>query len=104
MFETIDKGSTWVWEQKFWQDAAKTIPLDVSGHSFSWVVKSISGATVINLTNADFVDQAINHVKVIIPAATTANYTAGIHSFELNVTTPTATIERWQQGFITIEE
>lgn len=100
----IDKGATWVWEMKFWQDQAKTIPMDVSGHSFAWVVTSSTGATVITKADVDFVEMATNHRKLTLSNTDTAGYTAGIHSFELNVTLPDATVEVWRQGFITIEQ
>ena len=100
----INKGSTWVWEMKFYSDDAKTVPLDVSGHSFAWVVTSSTGATVISKTNSDFVQQATNHRKLTLSNTSTAGLTAGIHSFELNVTLPDTTVETWQKGYITIAQ
>jgi hypothetical protein len=100
----IDKGTTWVWEMKFYSDAAKTVPLDVSAHLFAWVVKSSSGATVITKADAAFTQVASNHRKLTLSNTDTAGLTAGIHAWELNVTLPDATVELWQQDYITIEE
>jgi hypothetical protein len=99
----IDKGTTWVWEMKFYQDAAKTIPLDVSAHAFAWTVKASNGSTVVTKNDAAFVEVSTNHRKLTISNTETATLTEGIHSWELNVTLPDTTVELWQQDYVTIE-
>lgn len=100
----IKKGDTYVWELKFWQDADKTIPMDVTGHSFAFSGVNVAGTTVITLNNAAFVEQAaVNHRKVTLPAGTTTTYAVGELRYQLDVTLPDSTVETWMEGYVNIE-
>lgn len=98
----IKKGNTWVWRLKFWQDSAKTLPLDVSGHSFAFTATNSAGVTVISLNNASFVEQSTQERKVTISAATTAGYSVGELYYQLDVTLPDATVEEWMHGYVNV--
>lgn len=98
----IKRGDTYEWELRFWDDEEKTIPIDVSGHSFVFTAKSIAGASVITLSNTDFVQQATNIRKVTLSKVTTATYPVGDLSYQLDVTLPDGTVYTWMEGFINI--
>jgi hypothetical protein len=98
----IKKGATYIWRLKFWQDSAKTIPLDISQHNFSLVATNSAGTTVITLTNTSFVEMSTQERKVTIPAATTNGYAAGEVYYQLDVTLPDTTVEEWMNGYINI--
>lgn len=98
----IKRGDTYIWELRFWDDEAKTIPIDVSGHSFLFTAKSLNGASIITLTNTDFVQQALNIRKVTISKVTTATYPTGDLSYQLDVTLPDGSVYTWMEGYINI--
>lgn len=98
----IKRGDTYEWELKFWDDEQKTIPIDVSGHSFAFTAKSIAGASVITLVNADFVQQATNVRKVVLSKTTTQAYQLGELNYQLDVTLPDGAVYTWMEGFINI--
>lgn len=98
----IKKGDTYEWELKFWDDEAKTIPIDVSGHSFVLTAKNTAGATVISLTNTDFVQTATNIRKVVLSKVTTAAYPVGDLSYQLDVTLPDLAVYTWMEGYVNI--
>lgn len=88
---------------KLYADAAKTLPMDVSGHSFQWLLKDRSGATVLTKNNSDFVQIDTNHRKLTLTAAQTTTIASGIYQSELKVTKPDTSVERWQSNFLTVE-
>jgi hypothetical protein len=98
----IKKGNTYVWRLKFWQDSAKTLPLDVSGHTFSFTATNAAGATVISLNDASFVEQSIQERKVTLSAATTAGYAVGELYYQLDITLPDNSVEEWMNGYINV--
>lgn len=99
----IDKGSTWVWTLKFYSDAAKTTPLNVSAYTFNFNVRTTAGASVLALTNTDFAVVTTNERKVTLSNTATAALTSGTHLYEFTATTG-GVVETWDQGTITIEE
>lgn len=101
--EKIKKGNTWTWELKFWQDSAKTIPLDVSGHTFNFTAVNAAGATILTLNNAAFAIQGTNHRKVTLSNSTTAAYVVQELKYQLDVTLPSGVVEEWMAGYVNIE-
>ena len=100
----IRKGTTWNWELRYWSDEAKTVPIDVSGHTFSCLFKDTTGATKITLNNASFAaGSSTNRRIVTLSNSTTAAYTAEELKYELMVTLPSGAVELWQEGFVKIE-
>ena len=100
----IRKGTTWNWELRFWNDAAKTSAKDVSGHSFAFTAKDKTDATIITLNNAAFVEQASTNIrKATISNSTTSGYTAQELKYELLVTLPGGDIELWAEGYLNVE-
>jgi hypothetical protein len=98
----IKKAETYVWTLKFWQDRDKTIPLDVSGHSFAFTATNAAGATIITLNDAAFVEQSTQERKVTLSANTTNGYAVGELYYQLDVTLPDTTAEEWMQGYINV--
>lgn len=99
----ITQGSTYIWRLEFYSDAACTSALDVSGHSFSMIAEDSTGANVITLADAAFVQTSTSIRTVTLSAATTAGYTAGSLKYQVEVTLPDATIEKWMSGYITVK-
>jgi hypothetical protein len=99
--KAIKKGTTWVLEVKFWEDEARTLPIDVTGHSFEFTAFNSIGA-VITLDNDDLAVQASNHRKATVSAEDTSDYTVQELRWELNVTLPDLTVEEWDCGYINI--
>ena len=99
----ITQGSTYVWRLEFYEDEACTIVLDVSGHSFSMIAEDSTGTNVITLNNAAFVSTSAGIRTVTLSASTTAGYTAGVLKYQVEVTLPDATVEKWMSGSITIK-
>ena len=99
----IIQGKTYVWSLEFYEDEAMQTPLDVSGHTFSFIAENTAGTNIITLANAAFVSSA-SHVRVVtLSSSTTAGYTPAVLNYELEVTLPDATVERWMYGTITIK-
>ncbi len=99
----ITQGSTYVWRLEFYEDEAMQTVLDVSGHSFSFIAEDSTGTNIITLVNADFVATTTSIRTVTIAASTTAGYTAGVLKYQLEVTLPDSTVEKWMNGTITIK-
>lgn len=99
----IIQGKTYVWRLEFYEDEAMQTAMDVSGHSFSFIAENTAGTNIITLANAAFVSTADNIRTVTISASTTAGYTAAVLNYELEVTLPDLTVERWMYGTITIK-
>jgi hypothetical protein len=100
----IRKGTTWNWELRFWNDADKTSPKDVSGHTFNCLFKDKAGATKITLNNAAFAAGASSNSRIVTRTdVQTAAYTAEELKYELMVTLPSGSIELWQEGHLNIE-
>lgn len=98
----IKRGDTYEWELRFWDDEEKTIPINVSGHSFLFTAKSTAGASIITLTNTDFVQQAVNIRKVTLSKTTTLAYALGELNYQLDVTLPDGSVYTWMEGYINI--
>jgi hypothetical protein len=98
----IKKGSTYTWRLKFWQDTAKTIPLDVSLHSFAFTATNTAGATVITLDNTDFVENSTQERQVILSSTDTNGYAVGELYYQLDVTLPSTYVEEWMNGYINV--
>jgi FtsP/CotA-like multicopper oxidase with cupredoxin domain len=99
----IIQGKTYVWSLEFYEDEAMQTPLDVSGHSFAFIAENASGTNIITLANAAFVESASNVRVVTLSAVTTAGYAAAVLNYELEVTLPDLTVERWMYGTITVK-
>ncbi len=99
----IIQGKTYVWRLEFYEDEAMQTVLDVSGHSFAFIAENSSGTNIITLANAAFVSGASNVRTVTLSSSTTAGYAAAVLNYELEVTLPDATVERWMYGTITIK-
>jgi len=99
----ITQGSTYVWRLEFYEDEAMQTILDVSGHEFSFIAEDSAGTNVITLANAAFVATTASIRTVTIAASTTAGYTAGVLKYQVEVTLPDLTVEKWMAGTITIK-
>jgi hypothetical protein len=99
----IIQGKTYVWSLEFYEDEAMQTPLDVSGHTFSFIAENTTGTNIITLANAAFVSSASNVRVVTLSSSTTAGYTPAVLNYELEVILPDATVERWMYGTITIK-
>lgn len=99
----IDKGTTWIWTLKFWDDAAKTEAKNVSSYAFALNVRTTAGVSVLALDNDDFAIITTNERRVTLSNVTTDGLTAGTHLYEFTATLSGVT-ELWKEGTITIEE
>jgi hypothetical protein len=99
----ITQGSTYVWRLEFYEDEAMQTVLDVSNHSFSFIAENSTGTNIITLTDTDFVETSASIRTVTLSASTTAGYTAGVLKYQVEVTLPDSTVEKWMAGTITIK-
>ncbi len=100
--EPIKKGDTYVITYSFYEDECEETPLDVSTYSFKLQAKNSSGTVMIEWLNADFV-QINNYTrKVSLTPATTATYTAGEYTYELEVTI-SSNKYTWMQGYVEVQ-
>ena len=98
----IKKGDTYVISYSFYEDQCEDTPLDVSTYSFKLQAKNSSGTVMIEWLNALFV-QIDNHTrKVTLSPVTTATYTAGEYTYELEVTISTNKYT-WMQGYVEVQ-
>jgi len=98
---SIKQGDTYTFSLSFWQDECETTAIDVSTYVFKLMAKNSAGATQFTWNNADFVAGDPNVRTVTISAATTAGYSTGEFSYELQVTTASATYT-WMQGYVLV--
>ena len=98
----IKKGDTYVISYSFYEDECETDPLDVSTYSFKLQAKNTSGTVMIEWLNADFVQIDANTRKVTLTPATTATYTAGEYTYELEVTI-SSNKYTWMQGYVEVQ-
>ena len=98
----IKQGDTYVLPLSFWEDECETTQIDVSGYTFKLMAKNSAGVTQFTWTNTDFVSVSANARTVTLSAVTTATYTAGEFSYELQVTIPTG-VYTWMQGFVQVQ-
>lgn len=98
----IKKGDTYVISYSFYEDQCEETPLDVSTYSFKLQAKDTSGNVMIQWLNADFV-QINNYTrKVTLTPTTTAAYTAGEYTYELEVTI-SSNKYTWMQGYVEVQ-
>lgn len=98
----IKKGDTYVISYSFYEDQCEETPLDVSTYSFKLQAKNTAGTVMIEWLNADFV-QINNYTrKVTLTPATTAGYTAGEYTYELEVTI-SSNKYTWMQGYVEVQ-
>ena len=86
----------------FYEDECETDPLDVSTYSFKLQAKNTSGTVMIEWLNADFVQIDSHTRKVTLTPVTTATYTAGEYTYELEVTISTNKYT-WMQGYVEVQ-
>lgn len=98
----IKKGATYSFQIKVWTDSTKTTLLDISGYSFALIAKDTTGATVITLTDTDFVETSSTVRKVTLSKTTTAAYPVGDLYYQLDVTNPDTTSDEWFDGYIQV--
>ena len=99
----ITQGSTYIWRLEFYEDEAMQTVKDVSGHSFAFIAEDSTGTNVITLSNTDFVATSVSIRTVTLSASTTAAYAAGVLKYQVEVTLPDASIEKWMSGTITVK-
>lgn len=98
----IKKGDTYVISYSFYEDQCEETPIDVSTYSFKLQAKNTAGTVMIEWLNADFV-QINNYTrKVTLTPATTAGYTAGEYTYELEVTI-SSNKYTWMQGYVEVQ-
>jgi hypothetical protein len=98
----IKKGDTYVISYSFYEDQCEETPIDVSTYSFKLQAKDTSGTVMIQWLNADFV-QINNYTrKVTLTPTTTAGYTAGEYTYELEVTI-SSNKYTWMQGYVEVQ-
>jgi hypothetical protein len=98
----IKKGDTYVISYSFYEDQCEETPIDVSTYSFKLQAKNTSGTVIIQWLNADFV-QINNYTrKVTLTPTTTAGYTAGEYTYELEVTI-SSNKYTWMQGYVEVQ-
>ena len=98
----IKKGDTYVISYSFYEDQCEETPIDVSTYSFKLQAKNTSGTVMIEWLNADFV-QINNYTrKITLTPATTAGYTAGEYTYELEVTI-SSNKYTWMQGYVEVQ-
>ncbi len=98
----IKKGDTYVITYSFYEDECEETPLDVSTYSFKLQAKNSSGTVMIEWLNALFVEIDSHTRKVTLSPATTATYTAGEYTYELEVTISTNKYT-WMQGYVEVQ-
>lgn len=99
----IKKGDTWVLPLSFWEDECETVAIDVSTNVFKLMAKNSAGVTQFTWDNNIFIVGEPNERTVTLTSVTTATYTAGEYSYELQVTTLSGTYT-WMQGFIQVND
>ena len=97
----IRQGDTYVLPLSFWQDDCETTAIDVTTYVFKLMAKNSAGVTQFTWDNATFVAGEPNQRTVTLSAATTAGYTAGEFSYDLQVTTATGTYT-YMAGFVQV--
>ena len=98
----IRQGDTYILPLSFWEDECETQSIDVSGYSFKLMAKNAAGVTQFTWNNSDFVSVSANARTVTLSAVTTAGYTVGEYSYDLQVTIPTG-VYTWMQGFVQVQ-
>ena len=99
----IKKGDTYYAVFTFYTDKEKTTTQDVSAWTFKAMGK-ISGSTIFTWVDADFVETNAYTRTLTLSSATTAAYTAGECTYELQVTYPDTTQQTLFGGFVTIQD
>lgn len=97
----IRQGDTYVLPLSFWQDDCETTAIDVTTYVFKLMAKNSAGVTQFTWDNAAFVVGEPNQRTVTLSAATTAGYTAGEFSYDLQVTTASGTYT-YMAGFVQV--
>ena len=98
----IRQGDTYVLPLSFWEDECETTAIDVTADVFKLMAKNSAGVTQFTWDNAAFVVGDPNERTVTLTSVTTATYTAGEYSYDLQVTTATGTYT-WMQGFVQVQ-
>jgi len=73
----------------------------VTTYVFKLMAKNSAGVTQFTWDNGIFITGEPNQRTVTLTSVTTATYTAGEYSYDLQVTTATGTYT-WMQGFIQV--
>ena len=97
----IRQGDTYVLPLSFWMDECESTSIDVTTYVFKLMAKNSAGVTQFTWDNAAFVVDEPNQRTVTLSAATTAGYSAGEFSYDLQVTTATGTYT-YMQGFVQV--
>jgi hypothetical protein len=97
----IRQGDTYVLPLSFWADECESTPINVSTDTFKLMAKNSAGATQFTWSNADFVVGNTNQRTVTLTSNTTAAYSLGEFSYDLQVTTPSGTYT-YMQGFVQV--
>lgn len=63
---TCKRGNTFILDYlRFWQDAAKTVPLDITGYTFKMEVKVKEvGTVILTFSGSDFTISATNKLEI----------------------------------------
>ena len=100
----IRRGDTWGMTLKFYQDANKETPIDVSSFTFKLMAKNSSGATQFTWNNVDFALQTnTNERRINLTSVTTASYNLGEFSYDLQIQTVSGTYT-YMVGYIQVQE
>ena len=97
----IRQGDTYVLLLSFWEDECETVAIDVTADVFKLMAKNSAGVTQFTWNNADFVVGDPNERTVTLTSVTTAGYTAGEYTYDLQVTTATGTYT-WMAGYVQV--
>lgn len=99
----IRKGDTWAMTLKFYEDQAKTLPINVTAFTFKLMAKNGFGVTQFTWNNVDFALQSNdNERRINLTSATTESYAAGEYSYDLQVTTTSGTYT-YMLGYIQVQ-
>lgn len=100
----INKGTDYSFTLQLWEDSSKTVAVVLTNYLFTLVAKNAAGATVINLTDADFVKTSATVRTVTLSNTVTGAYPTGELKYEVMATLPDLTKAELFDGYIKVTE
>lgn len=94
----FDPNTKWIWEVEFYDD--DSVATDVTGYSFSFVLKNSSGSPVWTINNVDFTRPKNYSVRFEKSQAVINALPTGVYSYSFKVTNADVIDDEWVYGKI----